>query len=55
MTSSIHYQEIERNPVENRWDFVNRMAVLAKDFDAEMRVRIEKAAGELIDLLFDKA
>lgn len=49
------FQEIERNPVENRWDFVNRMAVLAKDFDSEMRVRIEKAAGELIDLLFDKA
>jgi len=48
-------QEIESNPVENRWDFVNRMAILAKDFDVVTRVRIEKLAGELIGLLFDKA
>lgn len=49
------FQEIEAKPAENRWDFVNRMAVLAKDFPSELRVRIEKAAGELIDLIFEKA
>jgi hypothetical protein len=48
-------QEIESNPVENRWDFVNRMAILAKDFDVVSRVKIEKLAGELIGLIFEKA
>jgi hypothetical protein len=48
-------QEIESNPVANRWDFVNRMAILAKDFDVVSRVKIEKLAGELIGLIFEKA
>lgn len=49
------FQEVENNPVANRWDFVNRMAILAKDFPSDIRVKIEKVAGELIDLTFDKA
>jgi len=48
------FQEIEKNEVKNRWDFVNRMAILAKDFDVASRVKIEKAAGELIGLIFEK-
>jgi len=48
------YQEIENNEVNNRWDFVNRMAILAKDFDVATRVKIEKVAGELIGLTFEK-
>jgi hypothetical protein len=48
------YQELESNEVKNRWDFVNRMSILAKDFDVATRVRIEKAAGELIGLIFEK-
>jgi hypothetical protein len=51
---TLFFQEIEKNPVENRWDFVNRMAILAKDFESKARVQIEKAAGELIDLVFEK-
>jgi hypothetical protein len=49
------FQEVEKNPVENRWDFVNRMSILAKDFASPARVKIEKAAGEMLDLVFDKA
>jgi len=48
------FQEIEKNPVENRWEFVNRMAILAKDFDAKRRLTIERVAGEMIDLMFEK-
>ena len=48
------FQEIEKNPVENRWDFVNRMAILAKDFESRARLKIERVAGELIDLIFEK-
>jgi hypothetical protein len=48
-------QEIESTEVASRWDFVNRMAILAKDFDVMTRVRIEKAAGDLIGLIFEKA
>jgi hypothetical protein len=51
---TLMFQEIENNPTGNRWDFVNRMAILAKDFDSVSRVRIEKVAGELLDLTFDK-
>lgn len=47
-------QEIENNKVENRWDFVNRVSILAKDFDSFTRVKIEKAAGDLIGLIFNK-
>lgn len=48
-------QELEKNPVETRWDFVNRMSILAKDFELQTRTRIEKAAGEMVGLIFDKA
>jgi hypothetical protein len=48
------YQDLENNEVNNRWDFVNRMSILAKDFDVATRVKIEKVAGELIGLIFEK-
>lgn len=49
------YQELEANRVDNRWDFVNRVSILAKDFDSNARVKIEKASGELIGLIFEKS
>lgn len=48
------FQDIEVNPVGNRWEFANRMSILAKDFDIMTRVKIERAAGEIIDLQFEK-
>jgi len=49
------FQELENDQsVANRWDFVNKMSVLAKDFDVVARLRVEKAAGELIGLCFEK-
>ena len=49
------FQEIESDTkVNNRWDFVNKMSVLAKDFDVATRLRIERAAGELLGLCFEK-
>lgn len=47
-------QELEKNPATNRWGFVNRMATIAKEFDSSLRIRIEKVAGELIGLTFEK-
>ena len=49
------FQEVENNQIESRWDFVNRVSILAKDFDSTARIKIEKASGELIGLIFDKA
>ena len=52
---TLMYQELEKDgTVHNRWDFVNKMAVLAKDFEVVARLRIEKAAGELVGLIFEK-
>jgi len=48
------FQEVEENKVSNRWDFVTRISILAKEFDPVKRVNIEKLAGELIGLIFEK-
>lgn len=48
------FQEVEKNPVENRWDLVNRMSTIAKDFDIVNRIKIEKVAGDLIGFNFEK-
>jgi hypothetical protein len=49
------FQEIENDSsVSNRWDFVNKMVILAKDFDVVSRLKIEKSAGEIIGLGFEK-
>lgn len=48
------FQETVENEVNNRWDFVTRLSILAKEFDPTNRVRIEKLAGELTGLIFEK-
>jgi hypothetical protein len=49
------FQEIEKDDsVKTRWDFVNKMAIIAKDFDVTKRLKIERTAGNLINLNFDK-
>ena len=49
------FQELENDSsVANRWDLVNKMSVLAKDFEVAARLKVEKAAGELIGLWFEK-
>lgn len=47
-------QDIEKNPVGTRWDLVNRMSTIAKEFDSPVRIKIEKVSGELIGLVFEK-
>ena len=49
------FQEIKKEGVKTRWDFANRMAILAKDFNVEKRIKIERAAGDIIGLGFEKA
>lgn len=50
------FQEIEKDEsVKTRWDFVNKMAVVAKDFDVTKRLNIERTAGRLLDLVFPKS
>lgn len=47
-------QEMDEK-VKTLWDFANKMAVLAKDFEVDKRIRIEREAGALIGLTFDKS
>jgi hypothetical protein len=50
------FQELEKDDmVKTRWDFVNKMAIVAKEFDVTKRLRIERTAGTLLDLLFNKS
>jgi hypothetical protein len=49
------FQELEKDDtVKTRWDFVNKMAIIAKDFDVAKRLKIERTAGNLLDLIFRK-
>jgi len=49
------FQELEKSGSMSRWEFSNKVAALAKDFDVTKRVRIERVAGDLIGLTFEKA
>ena len=50
------FQELEKDEsVKTRWDFVNKMAIVAKDFDVSKRLKIEQTAGSLLDLNFPKS
>jgi hypothetical protein len=49
------FQEVEKNEeVKTKWDFVNKMAIVAKDFPVDKRLKIERAAGNLLGLVFSK-
>jgi hypothetical protein len=49
------FQELEKDEtVKTRWDFVNKMSIVAKEFDVAKRLKIEKTAGNLLDLIFPK-
>jgi hypothetical protein len=49
------FQEVEKEEsVKTRWDFVNKMSILAKDFSVDRRLKIERAAGYLLGLTFQK-
>jgi len=50
------FQEIKDIPgtTVDRWSFANKVALIAKDFDAEKRIKIETVAGRLIGLTFEK-
>ena len=52
---TLMFQEIEKDEnVKTLWDFVNKMSILAKDFPLDRRLKIERAAGNLLDLTFNK-
>lgn len=40
--------------IKNRWDFSNKMSIVAKEFDISKRLKIERVAGSLIGLNFEK-
>ena len=49
------FQEMEKDGgIKTRWDFVNKMSIVAKDFDVDHRLKIERAAGSMLGLLFEK-
>jgi hypothetical protein len=47
------FQEIN-DDVKTKWDFVNKMSIVAKDFPVDKRLKIERAAGDLLGLVFEK-
>jgi hypothetical protein len=49
------FQELEKDEsVKTRWGFVDKMSIIAKEFDVKKRLIIEKTAGGLLDLIFPK-
>jgi hypothetical protein len=50
------FQEIEKDDtVKTKWDFINKMSFVAKNFDITQRLKIERAAGKLLGLVFFKS
>lgn len=51
------YQEMESMSSSDidRWTFASKIAIIAKDYEAMKRVKIERVAGELIGLSFEKS
>lgn len=48
-------QEVESDQsIDNRWEFSNRVAMLAREFEVKSRLKIERVAGDLIGLGFAK-
>lgn len=47
-------QDIANNMVENKWDFANRVAMVAKNFEISKRLKMERVAGNLVGLSFEK-
>jgi len=41
--------------MSTRWDFARHMSLIAKDFDSLKRLSIERAAGEYLNLMFEKS
>ena len=58
LTEKFHqllFLELEKDDsVKTLWDFSNKLAILAKDFDVKGRIQIEKVAGDLVGLWFEK-
>lgn len=53
---SLLSQEIcDDNDVRNKWDVSGKMAIVAKEFEVTKRLKVEKAAGEMVRLCFEKA
>jgi hypothetical protein len=49
------FQELQKDEtVKTRWDFVNKMSIVAKEFDIKKRLIIEKESGSLLGLIFPK-
>lgn len=48
-------QEVQGQAPKDLWELAGKMAVIAKDFDLDRRMKIEKAAGDLVGLSFAKA
>lgn len=49
------FQEVDSDQsVDNRWELSSRIAMLARDFEVKARLRIERAAGSLVGLAFEK-
>lgn len=48
-------QEVDSDEsIDNRWEFSNRVAMLARDFEVKTRLKIERVAGDLVGLGFEK-
>jgi len=48
-------QEVQGTPPKDLWELAGRISVIGKEFDIEKRMKIERAAGDLVGLVFAKA
>jgi hypothetical protein len=49
-----HEASAQEDDMRTSWDFARHMCLIAKDFDSQKRLRIERAAGYYLNLAFGK-
>lgn len=48
-------QEVDSDQsIDNRWELTSKIAMIARDFEVKQRLKIERAAGGLLGLVFEK-
>lgn len=52
--SLFHEASAQEEDMRTSWDFARHMALIAKDFDAQKRLAVERTAGYYLNLVFGK-
>lgn len=52
--SLFHEASAQEDDMRTSWDFARHISLIAKDFDSQKRLIIERAAGHYLNLAFGK-